>query len=123
MAMKNYSLMIHGGAGDLASIKDNRTAVRYLESIRTTLEYGREILPPEPAPHLRRSEAEAPADRVEIERLGDRYEEELTQAGFFFPETKAASMRLTMRNMWSRLTLTKGDVRILHGVLRQLTRR
>ena len=42
--MKNYSLMIHGGAGDLASIKNNKTAIRYLESIRTTLEYGREIL-------------------------------------------------------------------------------
>ena len=79
--------------------------------------------PPDPAPHLRRSEAEAPADRIEIERLGDHYDDQLTQAGFFFPETKAASMRLNMRNMWSRLTLTKGDVRILHGVLRQLTRR
>ena len=86
-------------------------------------EFGRDILPPEPAPHLRRSEAEAPADRIEIERLGDHYDDQLTQAGFFFPETKAASMRLNMRNMWSRLTLTKGDVRILHGVLRQLTRR
>ena len=63
------------------------------------------------------------ADRIEIERLGDHYDDQLTQAGFFFPETKAASMRLNMRNMWSRLTLTKGDVRILHGVLRQLTRR
>lgn len=32
-------------------------------------------------------------------------------------------MRLNMRNMWSRLNLTRGDVRMLHGVLRQLTRR
>ncbi|HIC65721.1 MAG TPA: RNA methyltransferase, partial [Paracoccus sp.] len=63
------------------------------------------------------------ADRVEIERLGDHYEEKLAQAGFFFPETKAAAMRLNLRNMWSRLVLTRGDVRILHGVLRQLTRR
>ena len=86
-------------------------------------EFGRDILPPEPAPHLRRAEAESPADRIEIERLGDHYDDQLTQAGFFFPETKAASMRLNMRNMWARLTLTKGDVRILHGVLRQLTRR
>ena len=42
--MKNYSLMIHGGAGNLSQIKDNKTAVRYLESIRTALEYGREVL-------------------------------------------------------------------------------
>ncbi|WP_410219425.1 RNA methyltransferase [Paracoccus sp. (in: a-proteobacteria)] len=86
-------------------------------------EYGREILPPEPAPHARRSEAEEPADRVEIERLGDHYDEKLVEAGFFFPETKAASMRLNLRNMWARLALTRGDVRILHGMLRQLTRR
>ncbi|RJK98506.1 RNA methyltransferase, partial [Paracoccus siganidrum] len=74
-------------------------------------------------PHARRSDSDAPADRIEIERLGDRYEEGLEAAGFFFPETKAASMRLNLRNMWSRLSLTRGDVRILHGILRQLTRR
>lgn len=36
--------MVHGGAGNLRNIKDHKTAVRYLESIRTTLEYGREVL-------------------------------------------------------------------------------
>lgn len=86
-------------------------------------EFGREVLPPEPAPHARRSEAQELADRLEIERLGDHYDDKLTEAGFFFPETKAASMRLNLRNMWARLALTRGDVRILHGVLRQLTRR
>ncbi|MBU2958328.1 RNA methyltransferase [Paracoccus sp. 1_MG-2023] len=86
-------------------------------------EYGRDILPPEPNPHGRREDSETPADRVEIERLGDHYEEKLEAAGFFFPETKAASMRLNMRNMWSRLALTRGDIRVLHGVLRQLTRK
>ena len=86
-------------------------------------EWGRDTLPPEPAPHLRKADAELLADRVEIEKLGDHYEEKLADAGFFFPETKAANMRLNLRNMWSRLTLTRGDVRILHGVLRQLTRR
>ncbi|MFC3631847.1 RNA methyltransferase [Paracoccus angustae] len=86
-------------------------------------EYGRDILPPEPSPHHARAEAIALADRLEIEKLGDHFEERLTEAGFFFPETKAASMRLNLRNMWSRLALTRGDVRILHGMLRQLTRR
>lgn len=85
-------------------------------------EYGRDLLPPEPSPHHARPEAIAVADRVEIEKLGDHFEERLTQAGFFFPETKAASMRLNLRNMWARLALTRGDVRILHGMLRQLTR-
>ena len=39
-----YSLMVHGGAGALDNVKDNKTAVRYLESIRRILEHGREIL-------------------------------------------------------------------------------
>ena len=86
-------------------------------------EWGRDHLPPQPAPHHGRAESEAPADRIEIEKLGDHYEERLIEAGFFFPETKAATMRLNLRNMWSRLSLTRSDVRILHGVLRQLTRR
>jgi beta-aspartyl-peptidase (threonine type) len=36
--------MIHGGAGALDNVKDDRTAVRYLESLRIVLEHGREML-------------------------------------------------------------------------------
>ncbi len=39
-----YSLMVHGGAGALDNVKDNKTALRYLESLRRILEHGREIL-------------------------------------------------------------------------------
>lgn len=39
-----YSLMIHGGAGALDNTKDSKTAVRYLESMRSILEHGREVL-------------------------------------------------------------------------------
>ena len=38
------------------------------------------------------------------------------------PEAKAESMRLNLRNMWSRLPLTRADVQTLHGVLRQMVR-
>ncbi|MBK4217311.1 RNA methyltransferase [Paracoccus caeni] len=86
-------------------------------------EWGRDTLPPEPSPHLGRAAGEVMADRIEIEKLGDHYEERLDEAGFFFPEAKASSMKLNLRNMWSRLTLTQGDVRVLHGLLRQLTRK
>ncbi|MBT3047490.1 MAG: isoaspartyl peptidase/L-asparaginase family protein [Candidatus Thiodiazotropha sp.] len=41
---ETFSLMVHGGAGALDNVKDNKTALRYLESIRTVLEHGREIL-------------------------------------------------------------------------------
>ena len=40
----NYSLMVHGGAGALDNVKDDATAVRYLDSIRRILEHGREVL-------------------------------------------------------------------------------
>ncbi len=36
--------MIHGGAGALDHVKNEKEAVRYLESLRTVLEHGREIL-------------------------------------------------------------------------------
>lgn len=62
------------------------------------------------------------ASGLEVEKLGDHFEERLNDAGFFFPEAKADSMRLNLRNMWSRLPLTRADVQTLHGVLRQMVR-
>ncbi|MFD2175352.1 RNA methyltransferase [Rhodobacter lacus] len=64
-----------------------------------------------------------PATALEIEKLGDHYEERLAAAGFFFPETKAPMMKRNLRNMWSRFGLTRADVQTLHGALRQLVRR
>lgn len=86
-------------------------------------EWSRESLPSEPAPHGRRPDGEAPATRIEIEKLADHYEERLEAAGFFFPPQKAPAMKLTLRNLWSRLALTRADTRIFHGMLRQLIRR
>ena len=40
----NYSIMVHGGAGALDNVKDEKTAFRYLESLRTILEHGREVM-------------------------------------------------------------------------------
>lgn len=63
------------------------------------------------------------ATAVEVERLGDHFEERLEAAGFFFPEAKAAGMKLNLRNLWSRMPLTRADVQTLHGALRQIVRR
>jgi len=41
---QTISLMVHGGAGALDNVKTDQEHVRYLESIRTVLEFGREIL-------------------------------------------------------------------------------
>ncbi len=62
------------------------------------------------------------AEQVEIEKLADHYEERLGQAGFFFPEAKAENMKVNLRNMWSRMPLTRADVQMFHGVLRQMVR-
>lgn len=63
-----------------------------------------------------------PATRIEVEKLADHYESQLDQAGLFFPPNKAPGMKLVMRNMWSRLGLSRADVQLLHGVLRQMVR-
>jgi tRNA/rRNA methyltransferase len=31
-------------------------------------------------------------------------------------------MKMNLRNLWSRMPLTRADVQILHGVLRQMVR-
>ncbi|MDP2086545.1 MAG: RNA methyltransferase, partial [Gemmobacter sp.] len=58
------------------------------------------------------------ATSVERQHLGDHYEATLDAVGFFFPETKEASMKRNLRSMWARLPLTRADVQMLHGLLR-----
>ena len=58
----------------------------------------------------------------EVEHLARHYEDRLDEAGFFFPETKAQGMKITLRNLWSRMALTRADVQILHGMMRQMVR-
>ena len=38
-ANQNFSLMVHGGAGALDNVKDQKTAVRYLDAVRGVLEH------------------------------------------------------------------------------------
>lgn len=60
---------------------------------------------------------------IEIARLGDHFEDRLEEAGFFFPPTKAQGMKLNLRNFWSRMPMTRADVQMLHGALRQIIRK
>lgn len=60
------------------------------------------------------------AQRVDVERLADHFEERLDAVSFFFPPTKAEGMKLNLRNMWGRLNLTKAEVQTFHGMLRQI---
>ena len=60
------------------------------------------------------------AERIDVERLGDHFEERLEAAGFFFPPDKAENMKLNLRNMWARLGLTRAEVQTFHGMLKQI---
>ncbi|MCI2393668.1 RNA methyltransferase [Aliiroseovarius sediminis] len=62
------------------------------------------------------------AQAIEVEKLAQHYETRLDEAGFFFPPTKAPVMKTALRNMWSRMPMTRADVQIFHGILRQLLR-
>ncbi|MBU2993347.1 RNA methyltransferase [Octadecabacter sp. 1_MG-2023] len=62
------------------------------------------------------------ADQRDIEALARHYEDRLEEAGFFYPDHKAENMKVNLRNLWSRMPLTRADAQMLHGVLRQLLR-
>ncbi len=62
------------------------------------------------------------ATGVEVEKLARHYEDRLQEAGFFFPPEKAGGMKINLRNLWSRMQLTRADVQMLHGVMRQMVR-
>jgi tRNA/rRNA methyltransferase len=58
----------------------------------------------------------------DIASLARHYEDRLDEAGFFFPPDKAPGMKTNLRNLWSRMRLTRADVQMLHGILRQMVR-
>jgi tRNA/rRNA methyltransferase len=60
------------------------------------------------------------ATAVEVQKLGERMEEALDARDFFWPENKAESMVLTLRNMLTRLDFTDADVRVFHGILKAM---
>jgi tRNA/rRNA methyltransferase len=62
------------------------------------------------------------ATTIDVEKLSEHYENRLDDAGFFFPPEKAEGMKIVLRNLWSRMPLTRSDVQMLHGILRQMVR-
>ena len=60
---------------------------------------------------------------MKVEKLAQYFEDTLENSGFFYPEDKSESMKANFRNMWSRMPLTKSDVQIFYGMLRQLLRK
>ncbi|NOD63187.1 MULTISPECIES: RNA methyltransferase [unclassified Ruegeria] len=62
------------------------------------------------------------ATGIEVEKLVEHYEDRLEEAGFFYPPEKAEGMKVNLRNLWSRMRMTRADVQMLHGIMRQMVR-
>lgn len=62
------------------------------------------------------------ATGIEVEKLVEHYEQRLDEAGFFYPPEKAEGMKVNLRNLWSRMRMTRADVQMLHGIMRQMVR-
>lgn len=62
------------------------------------------------------------ATGIEVEKLVEHYEGRLEEAGFFYPPEKAEGMKTNLRNLWSRMRMTRADVQMLHGIMRQMVR-
>ena len=60
------------------------------------------------------------ASHQSVDRVLDFMEAELREAGFFWPDEKAASMVEALRNLYHRAPLTEADTRILWGATRAL---
>ncbi len=64
-----------------------------------------------------------PANKQETEHLFDHLELELEKAGYFKSPEKRPRMMRNLRNIFMRAELTSQDVRTLHGVIADLSRR
>ena len=62
------------------------------------------------------------AGHAEVEALAAHFEERLEAAGFFYPAGKAPAMKRHLRNLWSRMPLTRADAQTFHGMMRQMVR-
>ena len=62
------------------------------------------------------------ATGIEVEKLAQHYEGRLQEAGFFYPPEKSEGMKVNLRNLWSRMRMTRADVQMLHGIMRQMVR-
>lgn len=64
----------------------------------------------------------APADRKDLTNMFEHLEDELSKAGFFFPETKKALMSRNIRAPFTRAKMTEQEVRTMRGIIKTLVR-
>lgn len=87
----------------------------------TAYEWGRQTIEAEPVVDgLAKTDF---ATQVEVEALAKHYEDRLDEIGYFFPPDKAPGMKVVLRNTWTRLGLTRAEVQMFHGMMRQVVRK
>lgn len=64
-----------------------------------------------------------PANKTEMEHLFIHFEEELERVGYFRSPEKKPRMMRNLRNIFMRTHLTSQEVRTMHGVITDLSRR
>jgi tRNA/rRNA methyltransferase len=62
------------------------------------------------------------ADRVDLIRMFEHLEEELMDAGFFYPPEKKTLMVQNIRSPYTRARLTKQEVQTMRGIIKALSR-
>ena len=67
-------------------------------------------------------ELSAVADRADLVRLFEHLEDELEEAGFFYPAAKKALMRQNIRAPLTRAKMTEQEVRTFRGIVKALSK-
>jgi tRNA/rRNA methyltransferase len=71
----------------------------------------------EPKPEILHTGHSRPADKVELLRFFEHFEEALDQSGFLRQPDKRPSMTRNLRNLFQRAGCTEQELRTLHGVI------
>jgi len=73
-------------------------------------------------PELFQKEISETANRADLVRMLEHFEEELDKAGFFFPPEKTALMKQNIRAPFIRAKMTEQEVRTMRGMIKALAK-
>ncbi len=63
-----------------------------------------------------------PANRADLVRMFEHFEDELLKAGYFYPPAKAALMKRNIRAPFIRAKMTEQEVRTMRGMIKALAK-
>ncbi len=63
-----------------------------------------------------------PANREDLVRMFEHFEDELAKSGYFYPQAKAALMKRNIRAPFIRAKMTEQEVRTMRGMIKSLAK-